>query len=149
MSRINQIQFRFTVLNWWNAIIVMHFEINAREWDRERKLEWERINNWVLAFQIVYQQTIEIKDILDNTLFILIKKNGTCSIWNGISIVTTEWERVRVTETSNTNTCAEEWIVSLQVDGLELHRFVLPVDAYSKCHITFHQFFTFSYALSA
>lgn len=33
---------------------------------------WTR-NNWVLAFQIVYQQTIEIKDILDNTLFILIK----------------------------------------------------------------------------
>lgn len=27
----------------------------------------------MLAFQIVYQQTIEIKDILDNTLFILIK----------------------------------------------------------------------------
>lgn len=48
------------------------FQLPSLTRSRMRMRMWTR-NNWVLAFQIVYQQTIEIKDILDNTLFILIK----------------------------------------------------------------------------
>lgn len=62
---------------------VLHL-VEMRTLDRMKHKNKEKENNWVLAFQIVYQQTIEIKDILDNTLFILIKMEHAW-IWNGMS----------------------------------------------------------------